>query len=151
MDVVIAVRHGEYSGSSLIEQGRMDIANLAKIIKQKIGEDTKIHLFHSPETRAVESAEIIAETLGCDLVECEMLSMDTFSAGRRMKENMVENVGDRACDVLIAVTHYDAPAGIIHYFRRDLYAEGYNFGGELSKGEALFLDVKDNVTGKLPH
>lgn len=109
---VIAVRHGTDSGTNLDDNGREQVRRLASAIREKFVRARQVvQIFSSTFPRAVQSAEIIAQELGYEYTLLPVLEGDNFLDGEAMMEELLK--ARNGSDVLIAVTHYDAPSGII--------------------------------------
>lgn len=111
---IIAVRHGEYSNltKELDDCGISQICALASRLSILLAKRKSVEVFSSPSLRAQQSAEIIAREFQTSIKVCDSLRSDEYKDGNQMLEELlsVRNGGD----VLIAVTHYVAPSGIIN-------------------------------------
>lgn len=136
---VIAVRHGEYSGlgssESLNEDGKAQMALLTVKIMGLVG-NGRVEVLSSPEPRACQSAEIIAKELKCDYRVCQALIFDQHASGLEMMNKMLEVRG--GSEVIIAVTHFEAPSGIIEAFARKHFQKQFECR-EAQKGNGFML------------
>jgi len=142
---VIAVRHGEYGDGSkeLNAEGFEQIEKLAKQLKTIVKHKHKVAILSSPLTRAKQSAEIIAKQFVGQVETCDELRSDGFGDGAEQMEAILKM--RNGADVVIAVTHYEAPSGIINAFSQKLFGLEVSMR-ESEKGDGLMLCLK---TGKV--
>ncbi len=144
LELVIATRHGKQSwGAGLSEVGIEQAESLADAIAELLLLEQTVAVFSSPEARAVETAEIIAETLKVAYQVCDKLKYDEYSDGVEIMTELLSVVGVH--QVLIAVTHSSAPSGIINafsmrYFQKKVHKE------RAGNGDGCMLCLK---TGKV--
>ncbi|MDP2655281.1 MAG: phosphoglycerate mutase family protein [bacterium] len=122
MKLMIACRHGHAIGNSLTGPGKQQSSKLAGYIKNKINGASNISLLASPLQRAVETAVIIGKTLGVRHQLCDKLKLIDFKFGQIQMEAILDLAGNS--DVVVAVTHHEAPSGIINAFRQKHFDRG---------------------------
>jgi phosphohistidine phosphatase SixA len=117
---LLVVRHGDYNegGMHLNSSGRDQIRRLAeKIIP--IVNDKKVTILSSTASRAHESAAIIAEKIGCDFEQHEILwsenrHPENFSGTLELIQSYLDNT-----EVLIIITHYEYVEDFPSYFAKE--------------------------------
>jgi broad specificity phosphatase PhoE len=117
---LLVVRHGDYNGGDmhLNSSGRDQIKRLAeKIIP--IVNNKKVTILSSTASWAHESAAIIAEKIGCDFEQCEILWSDNrhpenFPGTLELIQSYLDNT-----DVLIIVTHCEYAEYFPSYFAKE--------------------------------
>lgn len=143
---VIAVRHGTYSGSDLSEYGRERVQRLAEAIRKKfVKVKQRVEIFSSPYPRAVQSAEILAKNLGCGHAVLQILEGDEFCEGDAMMEALL--TARNGSDVVVAVTHYESPSGIVDAFSRRFFQQGAPCLVS-AKGDGCTLCMKTGVAAR---
>lgn len=112
--IVFAVRHGKQQagGVNLSDLGKEQIHRLREILRRLVPTSYKVLILSSPISRARESANIIGEMFGVEHQVCDELRGDDWEDGQKQVDAILA-VTDGA-DVVIAVTHYQAPSGIAH-------------------------------------
>lgn len=137
---VIAVRHGTDSERDLDENGIERMQQLARAIKKRfVKAKQRVEIFSSPYPRATQSAEILAQHLGCSYSVCEVLRYDEFSDGAEMMNALLK--ARNGSDVIIAVTHYESPSGIVDAFSCRFFQQGA-FRRVSEKGDGCTLCMK---------
>jgi len=117
--LVIAVRHGMDIGgpdneAGLSGHGKLQMTVLTECLSKLISKEQKILILSSPILRAVESAQIIEAKFGVEHQVCDALCKDEWSDGEeQMKAILALSEG---ADVVIVVSHYEAPSGIANAF-----------------------------------
>lgn len=137
---VIAIRHGDYSERNLTQKGIEDISSVAEKIKDLIV-GKSVALFTSPTTRTVETSCIIAEKFGIEAIKCDSLRNDRYINGQSQMKDIMDLIGDNNPEVVIAVTHFTAPSGIIDAFANEFLGNTVVGKMEIEKGRALILDL----------
>lgn len=120
MDILIAVRHGDYNGHDrddrgLTEYGRNQIKILAVKIQKLLSESRKTKIFHSPRPRAVQTAGIISDLISCETKELAVLVGELSFNGEGIMEELVNEVGSDI-DCVITVGHFEAVPGLVGSF-----------------------------------
>ena len=153
MKKLIAVRHGEYDHShgSLVLRGEEQIKLLAVALSSHI-KGEKVRLFHSPFTRTAESAFILGRILNVEFEMCVALERDDFSDANHIADALQKQLGNSYdnVDILIVVTHFEAPAGLINHFMTEGHIDNFLSDWEISKGTALVLNIESNEVTVLP-
>ncbi len=138
---VIAIRHGEYSDRTmkLNEEGRQQMQELAERIKQFVLKRQVVEVFSSSEIRAVQSAMMMGSLFGVSPIVCRKLNSDEYDdGGEKMSELLTARNGS---DVIIAVTHFKSPSGIINAFATRYFQKEVECM-ESVKGNGCMLDLK---------
>ncbi|MCX6712673.1 MAG: histidine phosphatase family protein [Candidatus Vogelbacteria bacterium] len=156
MKKLIVVRHGEdrsdKEGEKLTLDGEADIVRLANLLRELVG-GKSLEVFSSPAPRAVQSAEIIAFTLGVDgaVIQTSLADIDNDSGDDEVAALAEFIDGSHRSDVVIVVTHYTIPERLIaHWVKMKL--DQKIFGpGRANKGQANILDCETGqVTWHIP-
>ncbi|MFH1749867.1 MAG: histidine phosphatase family protein [bacterium] len=153
MEKLVIVRHGEYEyrdgDNHLNREGRKKVIEVASCISEMLSENEGIVIFSSPSTRAVETAEIFADTLGLDI---SSINQELAIGADSWTEKMIVWLTDasKKHKVIIAVTHlehtkFSLPEFIrqefIEEFKRfELWYARQTFDGTLKAGEAVLID-----------
>ena len=147
---IIACRHGDYSNESgsLIPAGIQQVQQLTKSISPLISSGSKVVLFTSPRKRAVETATIISQALeGVAPMVCESLQYDGYSDREGVFNEVVQRISDQ--EVLLLVTHYDLPSGIIHAFSEKHLQKPFP-RTTIKKGQGIVLHLKTGQVSFIP-
>lgn len=138
---VIAVRHGEFADytMNLNEEGESQMRALAERLKKLVRKGYTVEVFSSPNARAMQSAEIISKPFGISSVRCEALKSDEYGDGQEKMKALLSLW--KGGDVIIAVTHYESPSGIIHAFSLKHFSKPVKCA-ESEKGDGLMLCMK---------
>lgn len=152
---VIAVRHGEYDqeSDSLTEKGCYQSKFLAKIIRMMIGnKERSIILFTSTLNYAMETATILEKELGSlTRVESDFLEGDQFEDGEESVPPIKAIIDDKKHidnPVIIVVTHFEAPSGIINGFSKLYFHD--EFGKEkVSNCCGFILHVESGLVSRI--
>ena len=147
MKLVIAGRHGTYGSQSLTDHGRVEAATLGKEISSRVSGVGSVALVSSPLVRATETAAIIGLALGIGHRECEILRRDLYFYGNDQMEAILELVA--GFDVVVAVTHHEAPSGIINAFRQKHFGKKFQMR-EIQKGSGLVLCLDTGEISEIP-
>ena len=120
MKKLITVRHGAHERGALSDLGRTQIAALVPRIKSALGDcdGSTFAVLSSDELRAVQSGEIIAGAFGItnqldDIFVCDHYDM---FADKLLKDEIVRVIESCGADIVIIVTHFEAPSAIIDIF-----------------------------------
>jgi len=152
---VFAVRHGEYDRASkgLNDKGREQGKRLAEKISMMIPAETDVIIICSPQIRALQSAEILAVKLHCEIEACPILELDDYELGEAVLERIFPIIRHR--EVAIVMTHFELPSGIINALAKarfqkvvDCSASGYGNGlaVDLLTGEIIDDVLLHNVS-----
>ncbi len=138
---VIAVRHGAYSDQTgdLNELGRNQVHKLANTLRRRIKEKEAVEVFSSPAQRAQISAAIIARAFEVNHVVCDALSSDEYEDGSVMMNALLAK--RKGSTVIIAVTHYEAPSGIIRAFAQKYFEKSVRCG-KTDNGDGCSICLK---------
>lgn len=138
---VIVVRHGEYSDCTgkLNLEGVRQMQRLAGHLRKQVQKRQTVEIFSSPTTRAKQSAEIIARQLGVSYSVCPALESGGFDDGQLLMERLLKS--RNGGNILIAVTHCEAPSGIINAFAEKYFGVSVN-RGESQKGDGYIICLK---------
>lgn len=154
MKVVIAARHGQNDNGPLSRLGKEQSQELAAAILGKVGGGNSIAVLHSKTRRATETAEIIGHTLDVTPRVCETLGYDSYHHGDDMRRAVLALAAE--FEILIAVTHYEAPAGIIDAFANKRLGRAVasklvdKNQPVIPNGTALCLDLGSGELSRLP-
>ncbi len=121
-----AIRHGKDIGDKLTERGIEDTRIIARKIKTFLQGDEEVHLFHSYYQRSQETAGVIQSELNVESVRrLLILNEDSHHQGARASEEIEKLVAQSEIPVVvIAVTHFEAPSGVIHGFAQRHFNQG---------------------------
>ncbi|MCR4311126.1 MAG: histidine phosphatase family protein [Candidatus Taylorbacteria bacterium] len=149
LKAAIAIRHGEYSDqtSELNPEGIEQVKFLAGRLKKLVKPRHIVKIFSSPVVRARQSAEILAEHLKTQVQEIGALGYDEFESGQHQ---MNELLGQKdGVDVIVAVTHFVAPSGIIDAFSRKFFSKtAFEKAYESRKGDGHMICLKTGTVTK---
>jgi phosphohistidine phosphatase SixA len=153
LKLVVAIRHAEYVGcepdDSLAPRGIDKVKSLAEQISPLVN-GSKVMIFTSWAGRTVQTSEIIKEKLGVpEVTVCRSLYGDDYSDGQEQMDDVLELVGEKDPDVIVAVSHCDAPSGIIDAFARKYLGKKVLGRWESMKGSAIVLDLSSGQIQKL--
>ncbi len=140
--LIIAVRHGEYDDRGLTCDGVQQVQDLASRLRQIIPKGHTVAVLSSPMHRAVQSAEIIARKFLCSHTVHSDLSSDDSADGELLMQVLTKEYYG---ETVVAITHYDAPSGIIDAFSRK-YFKTPSPPFESPKGNGCMICLK---TGKI--
>tara|TARA_Y100000310_G_C20228945_1_gene599300 strand:- start:121 stop:507 length:387 start_codon:yes stop_codon:yes gene_type:complete len=115
---IYLVRHGKYAQESLVEDGRQQIQRAARTILRDLKGLKHITIYHSPITRARESAEVLAETLRAKM-NISLEERDTLAQGSYLIHKVVEEITEKGIIVshLLDLQVYMEQQGIETTFR----------------------------------
>lgn len=125
LKMVIAVRHGDCDDLSkeLCPFGIQQVSALVEAIRN-LTTDKTVGVVSSTVVRGWQSADIIARALGTSVERSGVLTSDNYNDGEElMKELLARRDG---AEVIVAVTHYEAPSGIINAFRQKHFQKGFD-------------------------
>ena len=125
LKMVIAVRHGEYDRQTkeLDTLGIQQVSALAKAVRNLTTGKT-VEVVSSTTSRGQQSADIIARVLDARIERSGVLTSDQYDDGAEL---MAELLAKRnGAEVIVAVTHYEAPSGIVNAFRRKHFQAGFD-------------------------
>lgn len=148
IEMVIACRHGEYLDNGLLtSEGIEQSQVLARRIKELVN-GQKVTLFTSPAKRAVNTAAILAKELelSANPILCNVLYSEEYYDGEQKRLAMLEHVQE---GVIVAVTHYESPSGIVNAFSRAVFGKRVD-PAEIFKGEAIVLCLKTGEISLIP-
>lgn len=105
MKSVIILRHGDHSNGNLTELGIRQAKLIAKKIMELVG-DAEYNIYTSPVPRAVETAQVIIDILGCcnleSRKELDCYNYQTMNYFEEKKGAVLNSDHDR---IEILVTH----------------------------------------------
>lgn len=141
---ILLVRHGEYDQKtlSLIPDGRQAILNTATKI-EKLAGTARYHILSSTAPRAMESSQIIAEVLSCQIEGHDILwsessrEWDTVKALELVKASAETNV-----EVLVIVTHLEYIENLPRLLAQEFLGKQIGGAVELAKGSACYFDLE---------
>ncbi len=146
---VIAVRHGEYDRmpEKLNSEGVAQIERLSERLKGIIKSGHKVRVLTSPHLRATQSAKILAKQLQVEIEEVFALGLAEFGDGQHQMDEVIAKSG--GLDVIVAVTHFVAPSGIIDALSKKFFSKTV-FEGELEvqKGDGIMICLKTGTVTK---
>lgn len=148
LKLIVATRHGEDWGNQLTDTGVEKVTRLADRISSLLN-GSSILLLSSPTTRAILSAEILAKKLGVEPFIMEELSSkygDQYECGQHQMEKSLPALDGK--EVVIFVSHFESPAGIIDAFSKKFCGKGTGCI-RLHYGEGLALDISSGVVTKI--
>lgn len=153
LKLLVAIRHAEYRGcepnDALIPCGVEKVESLSEKILPLVN-GSKVMIFTSWTGRTVQTSEIIKEKLGVPEVKvCDSLFGDDYSDGQDQMENVLELVGENDPDVIITVSHCDAPSGIVDAFAKKYLGKKVLGRWESMKGSAIVLDLSSGQIQKI--
>ena len=113
---LILVRHGAYNRKDVLSiRGTEQTNSLIDQIKKEIGDNKRIKIITSTAIFAIQSAEIIAESLSIKPQESQLLFVDNnISADMSSLYNWLEL--EEELDVIILITHNDYLKEFPSYF-----------------------------------
>ncbi len=144
MQKLIVVRHGEYEGRQLTEQGRNQIAKLAPKLKARVEGATFI-ILASTSIRGQQSAEILAEHLGGEPELHEVLSSEPDHPHNHEALLELIKLRQNEADVLILVTHYEYAHGFPSYYAEKAFGENLQHH-TVGNGQAVVLHCETRHT-----
>ncbi|MFC1598737.1 histidine phosphatase family protein [Patescibacteria group bacterium] len=123
MKNIILVRHGKDEKNSLTQLGRNQIQQMAIYLKTDLKLSGKIHLICSPLKRAMQSAEIIANSLGLKMYPDELFddNLEYSSDLQKAVADILEIGSD--FDHVIVVTHQPATMGLPIYLLKTCFPD----------------------------
>lgn len=143
---VFAIRHTHYDGDGLTQEGIARACKTAGSIRKEIGDDSsEIYLFHSPVQRAKETALILKGQLGVEKVkELSVLNCEEFEDGPDAVRGIEEQLSNDEPVIVISVSHYRTPSGIMHEFSK--IVGGTGFREKIAPyGSGYWLDAEQKV------
>ncbi len=148
MKHLIVVRHGDYGDNrKLSEQGKKQIANIALQLVDLKNNQTSV-ILTSPAPRALESAEIIQQTLGItERIEIPFFWSDTTAPAptyyKDRDPSKVMNIINKYLDknIVIVVSHLELVNQFPRFFAETKLGKYWNLP-DLQKGEAIRFDVQ---------
>lgn len=141
MKKVFAVRHGEYDecgSKGLTPYGQKQSHDLAEKIKKLISQGQSVQVLSSAYRRAKETATIIGESFGVAVEVLDQLGLDDYEYGEGQRQAIMGAF--KGAEVIIVVTHYKAPAGIMNAFRLSRGDEQFP-ALEIDKGNGMMIDM----------
>ena len=146
---IIACRHGDYAANSLTKFGQQQASKLAESIKNGLDSATSSALLlSSPTTRTVETAVIIGRTLGVQHQCVDLLERDYYRWGEKQMLAILELAEDH--EIIIVITHYEAPAGIVDAFSQKHFGKKVVGEKEIRKGSGLCLCMESGEVLDIP-
>lgn len=157
---LVIVRHGDYDDDtmSLTENGRGQIAALARMLQPCHSSAAKTVILSSDRKRALESAQILKLELGQDdaeLMASELVTSKVLAEMNREPKNMpaVYELLQQAEDAeLVIMTAHVGQANCFppYFFREHLHCEPpLEDEEELKKGEAWLIGVREKTMVRL--
>ena len=135
---VIALRHcSDLNDNELSDVGKKQAQQLADRLFELLREKESLVILSSPQGRAQQTAEIIAQKFGLTTTVCRELVRDQALHGGILREAIERARGNSSA--VVAITHYGAPIGIIEAYGGRL--EAGLFGLSVAKGFALALNI----------
>lgn len=145
---VVALRHCEdLSDDDLTDRGIVQSHVLAETLKKKLPPGERVFVCSSPPGRAVKTAEHIAQQFKTSVQIIGVLERDSFRDGVAQRE-AIERIVDKHT-IVVAVTHYEAPAGIIASFSMKYLRKNY-YGEITEKGRGLLLNCSTGEVYDIP-
>ena len=140
LKMVFAIRHGDYSGSTmeLDGYGRAQSEFISKKIRTMIPNNFKVIVITSPLQRAMGTAEIIATNLNASVRVCGHLQDDNYDTGNIKRREIISLA--MGVDVVVAISHSVSPSGIINAFSKQAFQEEVHCF-ECRKGNGLMVDL----------
>lgn len=141
---VIALRHGctDFSSDHIGSMGTWEMQKIVPVIQSRIGPGRRIKILHSAKARCAESAKILSDALNAPMEAHNSFQDDQYRDAPLMVE-MAEKMADDA-DVVIIVTHFEAPAGIMNCISRSLGGKGY-LCIEARNGQGFVIEIPSGV------
>lgn len=141
------VRHGDYSGTHLNSIGKIQLEALAKDLKIQLeGINTPPRIFTSVATRAIQSANIIAEALGTEMIEpCHFLWTGPGGNLYCQLNSTIDLIDRKRDEVVIIVTHLEYTEELPSFFASRIWNNHGFPKMAIAKGEAWYLDCKDKT------
>lgn len=150
---VIAARHGDYDemakDENLTPVGHEQAKSLAKLVKERTNGNTSVVIFTSPEIRCIETGAHFAEQLGTNADVVRKLCRDQYEDGDEQMEAVFTALSDSSVDVIVLVTHYKAPSGIMNAFSNKFCSTSFP-EKIVTRGTALILDVTNGDVQQIP-
>ena len=112
---------------------------LSKQIRKLVRKGHRVEVFSSPSVRAMQSAEIIAEALDATYATCDILGSDEYDDGAEKTAALLSL--RNGSDVVVAVTHFESPSGIINGFTSQYFGKTVECM-ESEKGDGLLLCMR---------
>ena len=145
---LVAVRHClDLSDDDLTEGGIRQAKLLARQLRETLPENLKVLILTSPPGRARETALIIARGFKTDIEVCDELELDHHCHGERQMIAIERLVNGHA--VIIAVTHFEAPSGIMNAVCQKYFQTSYP-PIQTNKGTGLILDFSTGEVVSVP-
>jgi phosphohistidine phosphatase SixA len=145
---VVAVRHGQYFGGSLNDQGKEDVTKLTAAIVTKVAGINSIVLLTSPLLRAVETAQIIGVGLNTTHQCVNLLQLDFYECYRDKEAKELLELAEN-CECVVAVSHNEAPSAILNIFS-EKYLQKTVWCQTTRKGCGLCLCLESGEICPLP-
>ncbi|MDQ2933298.1 MAG: hypothetical protein M3Q80_02865 [bacterium] len=119
--LLFAVRHGKYIDEEKVldETGKEQSEFLGRTILNMICKDQKSIVMTSNLPRAQETGTIIAKILNSPAVSEEILEIDSYYMSSVLY-SPIKSFTDEY-DVVIVVTHFESPSGIMDAFCSELF------------------------------
>lgn len=120
MQKLITVRHGHHQWGELSEEGKKQIADLVPRLKLILGDYNKstVAVLSSTSLRTKQSGEIIAGEFGVTNQPLGVFLYDNYDmfGNVQLRDWIVEGVKSHEANIVIIVTHFEAPAAILNIF-----------------------------------
>lgn len=115
---VIAVRHGDDEAGGLSREGKAQVESLVKKLAELIPPNSSVAVFNSTYGRARATAAIIGAAFKVGPQELKALGNDQYEDGPAMARLLCQEAN--GADVVIGVTHFEAPPGIADALSQEL-------------------------------
>lgn len=140
LKMVFAIRHGNYSSSTmeLDSDGCRQSQTIADKLRTMIPYGLRIIVITSPLQRAMGTAGIIATNLGASVSVCNLLENDSYETGNVKRGEIISLA--KGVEVVVAISHYKSPSGIIDAFARQAFQEKVQCF-ECRKGNGLMVNL----------
>lgn len=144
MKLLVVARHGQYDHALRLSTfGRQQIEALAEALKARINGQQKVVLLTSAAPRALDSAQVLAEELGIEPEEHQVLWSDNGHI-HESDDAAVELIsGHSDSDVVVVMTHLEYSSSLPGSYAKRAFGSSNGFAYHAtSYGEAWVLDCE---------